>query len=99
MPDYTVHLQRNYDWWEQYETILGWYPLLEYADRVYDLFRQIRPGQFFDVARNVAEANRDLFIKLCCMYIDESSRNPLHPDSFYEFSADCTLLRNVKRNT
>ena len=92
--DYTIHLPKNWDWWDFYKEKLGQSNLIEFMNRVYNLFIKMKPDSFFSIEKNVSEDNRDLFIKLCCMFIDESYHSP--PSSgFYELNSDCTILKHV----
>jgi hypothetical protein len=95
MPDYTSHLpKKNEDWWEKYKQELGTKQLLEYVNIVYLLFSKMKPDSFFSIEKNVKEKNRDLFIKICCMFIDETVHTP--PESgYYEFNSECTVLKYV----
>jgi hypothetical protein len=96
MTDYTSHLARNWDWWELYKGKLGEQELSEFMNRVYNLFIKMKPGSFFSIEKNVTEKNRDLFIKMCCMFIDETYHSPPSPHGYYELSADCTLLKHIE---
>ena len=95
MPDYTSHLPKSWDWWELYKEKLGELKLLEYMNRVYKLFIKMKPGSFFSIEKKVAEENRDLFIKMCCMFIDETYHSPPSMEGYYELNSDCTLLKHV----
>lgn len=98
MPDYTSHLPENMDWWELYKEKLGKHKLLEFTDRVYKLFINMKPGSFFSIEKNVTEENRDLFIKIICMFIDEAYHSPFSVEGYYELNSDCTVLKHVHTN-
>jgi hypothetical protein len=92
MTDFTSHLPKNWNWYEFYRNKLGHYQLLEYTNQVYRLFINMKPGTFFSIEKNVTEENRDLFIKTCCMFIDETYHAPLCTEGYFELSSDCTIL-------
>lgn len=95
MPDYTSHLLKNWDWWELYKEKIGERKLVEFMNKVYKLFVNMKPGSFFSIEKNVTEENRDLFIKMCCMFIDETYHSPPSMLGYYELNSDCTLLKHV----
>jgi len=94
MADYTAHIPRNWDWWHTYEQKMGEKELIEYSRKVYMFFMQMKPGSFFSIEKNVKENNRDLFIKLCCMFIDEISKYQKR-DGYFELNDNCTELRYI----
>ena len=98
MADYSQHRLQNYEWYYEYRFRMGNEDFDKYLNRVYALFIQIKPGSFFDIRKNVKEENCDLFIKLCCMFIDETRRHPIHAGSYYEFSNDFTILKCISQN-
>ena len=95
MPGNSLYKPQNWDWVDFYEDQRGAAEFDIYVNSVYLLFSQMKPGSFFDISKNVKHENRDLFIKLCCTFIDETRYVPLHPDSYYEFNPDYTILKNV----
>lgn len=95
--NYNSHLPKNPDWWETYKKERGEQQLQEYANTVYFLFINMKPNSIFSIEKNVKEKNRDLFIKICCMFIDET-RHTLPLSEYYEFSSDCTILRHIAVN-
>ena len=95
MPNYTVHLMRNWDWLYKYKQELGAEKISEYINRVYQLLTKMKPGSFFSIEKNVKAENRDLFIKVSCMFIDElyDSQSSL----LYEFNSDATIIRHREK--
>ena len=42
-----------------------------YARRIYERLANIRPGEEFNIEKKVSAPNRELFIKIACLYIHD----------------------------
>jgi hypothetical protein len=89
-------LPRDWTWYETYKSVMGVEALLRYINRVHALLDNMQPDSFLHLENNVLPENTDLFIKACCLFISEHYHTP-DQTSYYEFNADCTLIRRVRR--
>ena len=87
MPDYSRHRLLNWEWYHQYRSRMGVDNCDRYINSVYRMLSAMKPGSFFIIEKNVRPENIDLFIKVCCMYILEST-------GAYEFSNDYSIIRH-----
>lgn len=68
----------------------------KYINNVYILLLGMQPDQFFSIEKNVKPENRDLFIKVCCMFIQEQNMSKKERNFHHSFSTDYTQIKCVK---
>ena len=93
MPDYSEHIMKNWEWCEQYRSRMGNENYWKYVNSVYELFTTISPGKFFSIEKNVKPENRDLFIKICCRFMQEQFMSDHKEDFCHSFNAECTEVK------
>ena len=71
MPDYSQHKLQNREWCNEYRSRMGKEQYDDFFQKVYSHLLQLPEGKYFDIEKNVTEENRDLFIKICCLFILE----------------------------
>ncbi len=86
MDSYAIHRLEDWGWVEDYQRRMGEGAFREYRDNVYKKLLDMNAGTIFSIKDKVKEENRDLFIKICCAFIQEG-----HPD--YSFSDDYKTIR------
>ena len=96
MSDYTNHIMKNWDWCEEYRSRLGEEVFNKYTDNVYTLLSDMQPDTFFNIEKNVKPENRDLFIKCCCMFMQEQFMSDQPRDHCHSFNSECTEIRCIK---
>ena len=74
------------DWIDEYIEKLGLEGYCDFENRVNKALDQLRPGKCYDIATDVKEEDQELFIKICCCYINQ------HPE--YEMSDDYCRIYN-----
>ena len=97
MPDYSEHLLQNWEWCNEYRSRMGKAAYEKYVSDVYELLLAMQPDSFFSIERRVKPANRDLFIKVCCMFIQEQFMSNRRRDFCHSFSANYTEIRCVAK--
>ena len=93
MPDYSKHRLQNWDWYKQYRSQMGDIAFEQYVTRCYVILQTMQPGGFLVIDKNVRPENVDLFIKICCMFIDEHNRYSHTARLYYEFKSDYSEIR------
>jgi hypothetical protein len=93
MSNYTHHLLHDWDWYKTYQSLLGKDKYQEYFNRVYAMLFEIPEEKFFDIEKNVSEENRDLFIKICCLFVLEQRR---YIGDFWTFNETFTQFKHIK---
>jgi dTDP-D-glucose 4,6-dehydratase len=88
-------LMRDYAWYETYKAARGAVALRDYINRVYRFLTDMRPGSVFRLEGNVRPENLDLFVKVCCLFIEERTYMP-DCTAYYEFNADVTVIRCIR---
>ena len=73
MPNYSQHRMNNYDWLSEYKKKMGKEAFCKYVDGVYRFLIEMKQYTFFSIEKNVKTESRDLFIKICCMFIHEGN--------------------------
>lgn len=71
MPDYSHHKLQNWEWCNEYRSLMGKEQYNDFFEKVYSCILQIPEGKQFDITKNVTEKSRDIFIKICCLFILE----------------------------
>ena len=74
MTDYSQHRPPDWEWYHAYRSRMGAEAFGKYLNDVYRMLSGMKPGSFFSIEKNVRSENIDLFIKICCMFIDEQVR-------------------------
>jgi hypothetical protein len=95
MPDYSKHRLANWEWCNEYRSRMGEEAYDKYVNRVYELLLSMKPGMFFSIEKNVNPENIDLFVKVCCMCIQEQLMSPVPQKIYHIFNADYTEVRCV----
>jgi hypothetical protein len=95
MSDNRKYLLRDWNWVRQYRLLRGTEAFYGYVNEVYRFLDGMKPGTCFRLENNVRPENLDLFIKVCCMFIEEKPPEPALGGSYYEFNDDCTVFRRV----
>lgn len=71
---------------------MGWQNFKDYMERLYNKIDAMRPGDKFRIDDLVVEENRDLFIKLLCLFAE------MHGTATYYFNNEYTwFYRNDKK--
>jgi len=96
MPDYTNHIMKNWDWCAEYRFRLGKEAFYKYVDNVYTLLSEMKSESFFSIEKNVKPENRDLFIKCCCMFMQEQFMSEVSREFCHGFNRECTEVRCMK---
>jgi len=96
MPDYSEHIMKNWEWCEQYRSRLGREAYWKYVNKVIELLIDMKPDSFFSIEKNVKPENRDLFIKVCCVFIQEQFMSDQPMDFCHSFNSECTEIRCIK---
>jgi hypothetical protein len=84
----------NYDWHEEYAKQRGREAYRKFINDVYQLLLKMQPGSFFQIEGNVKPENIDLFIKVCCLFIEEmrAAKKGCKIEDYYVFSDDYTKI-------
>jgi len=93
MADYSKHRLQNWEWYYDYRSRMGKEAFEQYVNRVYTLLLSMKPGSFLSVDKNVTPENIDLFIKICCMYIQETYQSQRPTLGYHEFNTNYSILR------
>lgn len=73
---------------------MGWPQFKAYMERVYNKIESMKPGDRFRIDDLVVEENRDLFIKLLCLFVI------MHGTATYYFSNEYTwFYKNGKEKS
>lgn len=86
MDTYETYKLIDWDWIQVYKTRMGKEAFQQYVNDVYRLLLTMLPGKPFNIEEKVREENRELFIKIVCMFISEGNGN-------YGFSDDYKKVR------
>jgi len=96
MPDYSEHIMKNWEWGEQYRSRLGKENYWKYVNDVLDMLSNMKPDSYFSIEKNVKPENRDLFIKVCCRFMQEQFMSDQPRDFCHSFNANCTEVQCIK---
>lgn len=88
--DFSVYKMSDYNWIKTYQDKLGKITFNAFVDKVYGILDRVKEGQSFDISADISitDRNRDLFIKVACMYIADGNEN-------YSFSEDHTIISRI----
>jgi hypothetical protein len=89
-----AHIPRNFDWYDDYRAARGADALRTYVNSVYGFLYSMPPDSFFRIEGHVTADNIDLFIKVCCMFIDEYEHIPQRTD-FFVFNSQADVIRRI----
>ena len=92
MPDLSFHRMNDYSWIQEYISQRGQAAFDKFTNDVYRFLLKMKPGSFFNIEGNVKSENTDLFIKVCCMFINEKHQTQQNIDTEYIFSNDYTKI-------
>lgn len=87
MEDLSGYRLTDWAWVGHYKERMGADAFRDYIDRVYGTLLRIPVGGSFQIAERVRPENRELFIKIGCMFIQEG-----HAD--YDFNETFTIIRH-----
>ncbi|MCD7850460.1 MAG: hypothetical protein LUH63_12465 [Parabacteroides sp.] len=85
MDSYVAYRLVDWDWIGRYKEKMGHNLFMDYVDDIYSELLSMKVGDMFSLDSNVKEENRDLFVKIVCMFILEG-----HPD--YSFSDNYKIV-------
>lgn len=88
MDNYGMYRLTGWGWIDRYKKKMGIDLFHTYVNNVYNELMRMNVGDVFSLEKEVKEENRELFIKIVCMFIQEGNND-------YEFSPDYKI---VKRN-
>lgn len=86
MDSYAIYRLENWAWVEDYQRRMGEREFREYRDNVYKKLLEMKVNTSFNIEEKVREENRELFVKLCCSFIQEG-----HPG--YSFSDNYKIIK------
>lgn len=92
MDSYAIYRLADWDWINIYKQKMGVSRFHDYVNDVYGELIRMKVGNSFSLESNVKEENRELFIKIVCMFIQEGN-----PD--YEFSKDYKYVIRHEKTT
>lgn len=76
----------DYEWINEYKVKLGEESFRDFVDRVYDFLNRMKVGDQFVLSKHVRPENIDLFVKVACLYIQESK-------AIYEFDDEYEIIK------
>ena len=87
--DYSNHRMTDWKWVDQYKERLGKEDFDKFLNMIYSWLMDLKPGQSIDIINHekITERNRDLVIKVCCLFISEGNTG-------YQFINDFTKITN-----
>lgn len=90
MDSYAIYRLTDWDWINVYKQKMGISQFQDYVNGVYDELLRMKIGNSFSLESNVKEENRELFIKIVCMFIQEGNYD-------YEFSLDYKCVKRHEK--
>jgi hypothetical protein len=69
----------------------------KYVNDIYKFLLAMQPGNFLSIEKNVKPENIDLFIKVCCMFIQEQQASSTPRKFYHTFSDDYAEIRCKKK--
>jgi len=84
---------KNWDWCTEYRSLMGKEAYWKYVGSVYGLLLDMRLDSFFSIEKNVKPENRDLFIKVCCRFMQEQFMSGEPRNFCHSFNSECTEIR------
>lgn len=92
MDSYAVYRLTDWDWIGLYKEKMGADRFRNYVNGVYSELMKMEVGKTFSLDKEVKEENRELFVKIVCMFIQEGN-------SDYDFSPDYKTVRRHEKTT
>jgi len=74
----------NLDWIDRFISEMGIEEFSSFDKRVRNALDKLKVNYYYDIAESVIPSQQELFIKLCCLHIEQ------HPE--YEFNDDYTQI-------
>ena len=74
----------NLDWIDRFISEMGIEEFSSFDKRVRNALDKLKVNHYYDIAESVIPSQQELFIKLCCLHIEQ------HPE--YEFNDDYTQI-------
>lgn len=90
MEDYSRYKLTDWAWVEHYKERMGAEAFRDYMNRVYGTLLRIPVDGSIQITERVRPENRELFIKIGCMFIQEG-----HAD--YDFNETFTTIRHHEK--
>ena len=90
MEDYSGYKLTDWAWVEHYKERMGAEAFRDYMNRVYGTLLRIPVGGSIQITERVRPENRELFIKIGCMFIQEG-----HADN--DFNETFTAIRHHEK--
>ncbi|MDR0681744.1 MAG: hypothetical protein LBG15_07855 [Dysgonamonadaceae bacterium] len=95
MNNNSQYITQSWEWCKDYRSRMGKESYEAYVNKVYTLLLNMRPNTYFSIGKNVSPENLDLFIKICCMFIQEQFLSDRCRDYHHTFSPDYREIRCV----
>lgn len=92
MDSYAIYRITDWGWIAVYKEKMGSDQFREYVDNVYNELLGMKIGSSLSLETMVKEENRELFIKIVCMFIQEGNYD-------YDFSQDYKHIRRHEKTT
>ena len=91
--NFSKHRMNDWNWIQEYKSIMDKEQYNNFFQKVYSTLFQIPQGKYFDISKNVTEKNRDIFIKICCLFILEQRKSV---GDYWVFSDNYNLFIHKK---
>ena len=92
MLSYEQYRMTDWGWIGIYQSRMGNDQFRKYVNAIYKELMAMKVGQTFAIDTTVKEENRELFIKIVCMFIQEGN-------SDYEFSSNYKIVKRNEKST
>ena len=92
MDSYARYRMTDWNWIAIYKEKMGVDLFREYVNGVYNELLNMKVDRSFSLEATVKEENRELFIKIVCMFIQEGNYD-------YDFSQDYKFIRRHEKTT
>lgn len=86
MDSYAIYRLEDWSWVETFQHRMGEDAFKKYRDDVYRKLLSMQPDSNFNIEEKVREENRELFVKLCCAFIQEGNPG-------YSFSENYKIIK------
>lgn len=90
MESYAQYRMNDWGWIPRYKSLMGKESFNEYVNNVYLELMSMKIGKSFSIDSEVKTENRELFVKIVCMFIQEGNYD-------YEFSPDYKIVRRNEK--
>ena len=82
MDSYAAYRLVDWDWIGRYKEKMGHGRFMDYVDAIYSELMGMPVGGTFSLESNVREENRELFVKIVCMFILEGHSDYSFSDNY-----------------